>query len=97
MLKRLSNPKFKPLAWETLDGALPVRASGAERPVVSIVRCGTRALDPDNLRGSVKALVDQLRYSGLIPEDTEAAIDLRVGQIKVTKDQVATYVKIDFP
>lgn len=42
-----------------------------------------RTLDADNLAGGSKCLVDEIRYSGLIPDDTPEAIELQVQQVKV--------------
>lgn len=40
-------------------------------------------LDPDNLY--VKDIVDQIRYAGLIPEDTPEVIEIEITQEKVSK------------
>ena len=66
-----------------MDTRARTKEARGQRAHVSIVRCSTRSLDPDNLRGSVKELIDCLRYARLITDDTEAAISLDVSQEKV--------------
>jgi hypothetical protein len=57
-----------------------------------------KTLDPDNFAGSVKDLLDGLRHSGLIPEDTAAAITLETEQIKVDGyKQEKTQITISYP
>ena len=51
---------------------------------VSIVSRRVNLLDPDNLVGGCKHLIDSLRVAGIIPEDTPQAIDLTVSQEKVS-------------
>lgn len=62
--------------------------------VVVITRCSTGTLDRDNLWGGVKALVDALRYSGRIPDDSEQHIELFVFQRKVRRRQQGTMIEI---
>ena len=50
---------------------------------VSIVSKRVNLLDPDNLVGGCKHLIDSLRIAGIIPEDTPEAIELSVRQEKV--------------
>lgn len=67
---------------------------GAGRFAVSIERRGARLLDADNLAGSVKFVLDALRYQKLIPEDNPAAIELEVTQAVVPKAKRGTYIEI---
>ena len=48
---------------------------------ISVRSSRVRLLDPDNLY--VKDIVDQLRYAGIIPEDTPDVVEIEVAQIKV--------------
>jgi hypothetical protein len=80
-------------------GALVPGRSGKEkmrpRVTVRVVRCSTRTLDPDNLRGSVKALLDCLRGALLISDDTESAISLDVSQVHVnTRKEHGTKIEL---
>ena len=97
MPERLPAEKFEPVPWSTLELDACGEQTSGQRVIVRIVRCGTRLLDRENLWGSIKALVDQLRYARLIREDNEKEIDLRVSQLKVRKAQIATYVRISYP
>jgi hypothetical protein len=51
--------------------------------LVGIRSCRVNLLDPDNLY--VKDVIDQLRYAGLIPEDTPEVIEIEITQEKVSK------------
>lgn len=74
------------------------KATSRERIVVSVTRCSTRSLDEDNLYGSCKAVIDHLRYSGLIPEDSQEAISLTCHQEPVrTRKEHSTKIKITYP
>jgi len=57
------------------------------RLLVCIESCRTRLLDTDNLYGGAKFYCDFLRYAGVIPEDTEDQIELKVTQRKVRKGE----------
>jgi hypothetical protein len=78
-----------------LASCVPGKAKGRPRVTVRVVRCSTRTLDPDNLRGSVKALLDCLRGALLISDDTESAISLDVSQIHVnTRKEHGTKIEL---
>jgi hypothetical protein len=82
--KRVHNPFLERKQVQSLDNGVPGKTRGGTRPHVSIVRCSTRKLEKyDNLAGSCKALLDCLRYSGLIADDTEEAITCDISQEKV--------------
>ena len=51
--------------------------------LVSIRSRRVNLLDPDNLY--IKDIVDQIRYAGLIPEDTPEVIEIEITQEKVSK------------
>lgn len=57
------------------------------RLLVCIESVRTRLLDTDNLYGGAKFYCDFLRYAGVIPEDTEDQIELKVTQRKVRKGE----------
>ena len=80
--KGLPDPEPEPTAPQTLDSGASGKAKGKARITVFITRISSRSLDPDNLTGGVKPLVDQLRYSGLIQDDTQEDINLKVSQEK---------------
>lgn len=61
------------------------QAGGLERPLVRITSCRCRSLDPDNLIGGAKALVDGLVASGLLPGDGPQDIDREYCQKKVKR------------
>ncbi len=67
---------------------------GAGRFAVRIERRGARLLDADNLGGSVKFILDALRYQKLIPEDNPAAIELEVTQAVYPKAERGTLIEI---
>jgi hypothetical protein len=54
-------------------------------PGVTVRFCGyrVRPLDPDNFAGGCKDLLDGLRHSGLISDDSWFAIKLETRQVKV--------------
>ena len=64
------------------------------RTAVIVTRCSCGSLDRDNLHSAAKALVDALRYSGRIPGDREADIELICLQRKVKRRDAGTLVEI---
>jgi hypothetical protein len=68
-------------------------------PVVRIINYTTHPIDEwDNLKGGSKFLVDQLRYSGLIREDTKEAVEIKISQVKVRHyNETGTRVQIFYP
>jgi len=64
------------------------------RLLVSVTSFRRRLLDPDNL--IPKYFVDCLRYCGILSGDTEAEVDLRISQKKVSsKAEERTEIEID--
>jgi hypothetical protein len=60
---------------------------------VSIRSLRVRLLDPDNLY--LKDLIDQIRYAGLIPEDTPEVVEIDITQKKVSSyKEEKTEIKI---
>jgi hypothetical protein len=50
------------------------------RVAVEITRCGKRQLDPDNLHGAAKIVLDAMKRCGLIADDSSAHIALTCSQ-----------------
>jgi len=81
----------------TVVDQAPREEEGDARIIVSIVMFRVRLLDTDNAYGSAKPLIDCLRTCGLIPDDTEKAINLKVTQEKVAHfNEQRTEVKITY-
>ena len=59
----------------------------SSRLLVLIESVRGKLLDTDNLYGGAKFYCDFLRYAGVIPEDTEAEIELKVTQRKKKKGE----------
>jgi hypothetical protein len=95
----ISDAKPEQDSARPLAGKSPGKAQGDSRIVLSITRCGPRALDRDNLVGSVKHLVDACRRAGLIPGDTELEIELQVEQQRAIKapEGIGTILEIEWP
>lgn len=66
-----------------LGGASERKKESAPRVAVRFVGYRVRPLDPDNFAGSVKDLLDGLRYAHLISGDEPWRIRLETEQIKV--------------
>ncbi len=76
-------------------GADKDEEGGARRFRVRITRRGAKLLDADNLGGSVKFILDALRYRNLIPEDNPAAIDLEIHQEVTAKADRGTLIEVE--
>lgn len=80
-----------------MEGSLRGEEKSRPRVTVRIERRSTRLLDPDNLYGSVKSLVDCLRAAKLIVDDNSQSISLVVSQSKVkTRKEHETVVELDY-
>lgn len=78
-----------------LAGSAPGKKERPFRARLRITRFGCRLLDPDNLQGGVKPLVDCIKESGLIWDDSPDWLELDVRQQKVArKDEQRTEVEI---
>jgi hypothetical protein len=79
--------KFKQILCSTLDkekkgeGRSPV----GSKTCIVVVCYRIRLQDRDNSYGSAKALLDALRYAGVIQDDRERDIELDVAQVKVKR------------
>ena len=67
---------------------------GAGRFRVRITRYGAKLLDADNAAGACKYVLDACRYSGLVPDDSPAAIELEVRQALALKKDRGTLIEI---
>jgi hypothetical protein len=69
------------------------------KPIVKmrckITLCHARAYDKDNLYGSVKPLVDALRFNRLIMDDTAKYLDLTVEQSQCAHKERHTVIELD--
>ncbi len=91
---RLRHPEPQhPARPEPILHAGPAQ-KGAARTCVIVTRCSVGTLDRDNLVGSVKHVVDGLRYSGRIAGDREQDIELVVFQKKVKRKDQGTLIEI---
>ena len=62
---------------------------------LAITRFSTKTLDVDNLAGGSKPLIDQIRYSKLIPDDNPESVEITFSQVKVrTQAEQRTEVRI---
>jgi hypothetical protein len=87
MAAKLPHAQSEPDSKPALDRDAPQEKGVSRRFVVRIERRACRLLDTaDNLKGSCKALIDQLRYAGLIPDDgPESPVEIEITQTKATK------------
>ena len=94
MATRIPNTKSKHHAGpEPLDSDQAQEGS-PRRLSVRFVRRGTRLLDCDNLAGGCKAILDALRYEGVIINDDPGSIVLAFEQVKVPKAETGTEIYI---
>ena len=62
---------------------------------LGITRFSTKTLDVDNLAGGCKPLIDQIRYSKLIPDDNPESVEITFTQVKVrTQAEQRTEIRI---
>jgi hypothetical protein len=74
------------------------KAQGTGRVALSFTLRRVRLLDPCAKYGSCKALIDGLRYAGLIHNDREEDITLEVSQEKVRHfKEEETIIQITYP
>jgi hypothetical protein len=92
----VSDAKPKQIAPRALDGGLPGKGESAQRARLRITRCARRLLDQDNLYGGAKPLIDCLKSSGLIEDDSPEHIELIVRQERVESiDEERTEIEIE--
>lgn len=68
---------------------------GPQRFKVRITRRGTKLLDVDNGAGGCKALLDAIRYEGLVSDDRPEIIDFEFRQEKVKREHIGTEILIE--
>lgn len=68
------------------------KAGNPVRFLVCIVSYRSRLCDPDNL--CPKYFVDCLRYAEVIPDDSQAEIELKVSQVKVKRELERTEITV---
>jgi len=62
---------------------------------LALTRFSTKTLDVDNLAGGSKPLIDQIRYSKLIPDDNPESVEITFSQVKVrTQAEQRTEIRI---
>lgn len=91
---RISHSLTEHAARPALDPAQPGKEKGQERITLRIVRKATRLLDADNFAGGCKPLIDQVRYAGLIPDDSPDKVEIVFTQEKVKKGQEGMLIEI---
>lgn len=90
-------PQPQPALRTPLVGDAQGAPTGEKRIIVRIVSYRCRLCDPDNNVGGCKALIDQLRYANLIPNDRPQDIKLESEQVKVGhKSEEKTTVEITY-
>lgn len=80
--QRLSNPVPKHDPLKPLVAPPQTQTKGKGRTTLVIERVSTKLQDFDNFVGGTKPLTDQLRYSGLIPDDDPESITAHYKQQK---------------
>lgn len=99
----ISDAESKPNLGPALDSGAQAK-SGSPRPApersrigVSVTLFRVQLLDPDNSWGSCKPIIDALRTATLIPDDTEAKIELSVSQYRVkTRSKQGTGIVLTY-
>jgi len=93
-VKRRLRQRF---AWimrtELMLQTIPAPPTGKRSVTITIHR--NRALDPDNLTGGCKPLIDAMRDIGLIKNDSPKWITLSVAQVPCRKGQERTEIEIN--
>jgi hypothetical protein len=81
-----------------LDKTTEGEAQSLGRVVVRFTQYRVQLLDDDNLAGSIKDLLDGVKHSHLIRDDSSKEIDLQVNQIKVQHhSDERTEIEITWP
>jgi hypothetical protein len=95
---KVCHPQPKRHQAPALDRPTPGENKSLQRIVVRFIGYRVRLLDPDNFAGSVKDLLDGLRHSGLLHDDSPELIKLETEQVRVRhyKEQ-KTIIEIELP
>jgi hypothetical protein len=82
-----------------LDQLVSRIKASTERPHVSIIRVCRRPIkDEDNLYSSVRYILNAIKYSRLILDDSRKAISLEITQeIAARGQEYGTRIKIEYP
>jgi hypothetical protein len=91
---RISHSISQCPARAALDTPQLGKEKGQERIILRIVRKAPRLLDADNFAGGCKPLIDQVRYAGLIPDDSPDKVEIVFVQEKVKKGEEGTLIEI---
>lgn len=91
---RISHSIVEPAVRATLDCPKHRKEKSSERVTLRITRRASRLLDADNFAGGCKPLIDQVRYAGLIPDDSPDKVEITFTQEKVKKGQEGTLIEI---
>lgn len=95
MARRLRHPIAKHHASPEPLAVNSDEERSASLITVRITRYGSKLLDPDNLCGGVKPLLDAIRYERLIPDDSPDQIELIVRQKKTMPCFTGTLIEIE--
>lgn len=74
------NKLFRDIYWQVRASGGCDRSEFSGRVVITAERFSRGKLDPDNLIGSLKPVIDGLRYCGVIADDTDKHV--RLGAIR---------------
>jgi len=91
---RISHTVTQRPSRPALDAAQSGEEESQERIVLRIIRKAPRLLDADNFAGGCKPLIDQVRYAGLIPDDSPEKVEIVFKQQKVKKGQEGTLIEL---
>lgn len=95
---KLSRPVPERDAGQTLERPSQAQNEGSPRVTLRIIGFRCRPLDTDNFCGGAKHLIDSVRESGLIPDDSPEHITLITEQVKVAhKGEERTKIEIEYP
>jgi hypothetical protein len=98
MAPRLSTGKPESVVSAALERHLQSQEASGTRIVIRIVKYSIQLSDKTNLYAGYKQLEDQLRYSGLIPNDDPETISIEITQIKVShRRESGTWIEIAYP
>lgn len=80
-----------------LGGTVQRKTESTGRIVVSFIGFRVRPLDPDNFAGGCKDLLDGLRKSDLLPDDSPTVIDFHTAQQKVAhRSEEKTVIELEY-
>lgn len=87
----------KHVALAILEDSIRRKEKSRPSVTVSVTRLSIRSLDPGNLENSPKAIIDCLRNCGLIEDDSQEHITLKVTEAHVSKKaHQGTLIEIEY-